>query len=290
VPLAGRTLVERVLRWLQAQGASDVVLNLHARPHTVAASIGDGAHLGLRVRYSWEQPLLGSAGGPRRALPLLDSDVFVIVNGDTLCEIDLAPMIARHLNSGAAVTLGVIPNPAPDRYNIVQIDDADRVTGVVPKGTATAGWHFVGIQVVNADVFASLPDGEPAETVAGIYRPLWTDHVGSVGGWRIDQPFLDVGAPREYLHAALDLSTQGDGNACEAGSLIDPSAQLTRSVVWADATIGAGAELSDCIVVAGASVPAGFRAENAVLLPASFARDGDRVTQTGGLAVFPLSP
>ena len=34
--------------------------------------VGDGAHLGLRVRYSWEQPILGSAGGPRHALPLLD--------------------------------------------------------------------------------------------------------------------------------------------------------------------------------------------------------------------------
>ena len=109
------------------------MLNLHARPDTIAAVVGDGEHLGLRVRYSWEQPLLGSAGGPRRALPLLDSDVIIIVNGDTLCEIDLAPMIARHRDSGAAATLGLIRNPAPDRYNIVQLDGDDRITGVVPN-------------------------------------------------------------------------------------------------------------------------------------------------------------
>jgi len=299
VPLAGLTLVERVLGWLRSQGAHDVVLNLHARPETIAAVIGDGAHLGLRVRYSWEQPLLGSAGGPRRALPLLDSDVFVIVNGDTLCEIDLAPMIARHRDSRAAVTLGLIPNPAPDRYNIVQLDDADRVMGVVPKrpglvpagptSLAEAGWHFVGIQIVNASVFDPLPDGEPTETVAGIYRTLMREQPDVVRGWRIDAPFLDVGTPREYLNAALALSTQTDANACEPGSTIDSSARLTRTVVWTGAAVGADSELSNCIVVTGASVPAGFHVDNAMLLPASSARTGDRITQTDDLVIFPLN-
>src|SRR6185436_7619074 len=90
VPVAGRTLVERVLDWLRREGATDLVLNLHHRPQTIAAVVGDGAHLGVRVRYSWEQPLLGSAGGPRRALELLQASRFIIVNGDTLTNVDLA--------------------------------------------------------------------------------------------------------------------------------------------------------------------------------------------------------
>src|SRR6187455_1818633 len=94
VPVAGRTLIERVLEWLRAQGVTDAVLNLHHRPETLTSIVGDGAHLGLRIRYSWEMPLLGSAGGPRHALPLLDSQTFLIVNGDTLCDVALEPMIA----------------------------------------------------------------------------------------------------------------------------------------------------------------------------------------------------
>src|SRR5687767_5879849 len=70
VPMAGKTLVERVLGWLKAQGVDDIVLNLHHRPETVTAIVGDGGELGLRVRYSWEPALLGSAGGPRLALTL----------------------------------------------------------------------------------------------------------------------------------------------------------------------------------------------------------------------------
>ena len=53
-------------------GVRDLVLNLHHRPASIDARVGDGSDLGVRVRYSWEQPVLGSAGGPRRALPLLD--------------------------------------------------------------------------------------------------------------------------------------------------------------------------------------------------------------------------
>ena len=100
VPLAGRSLIERVLAGLVEQGVADVVLNLSHRPETITGLIGDGAHLGLRVRYSWEQPVLGSAGGPRRALPLVESETFLIVNGDTLSNVPLSPMI------------GVIASPA----------------------------------------------------------------------------------------------------------------------------------------------------------------------------------
>src|SRR5580765_5255060 len=99
VPIGNRTLVEHVLDWLRLQGVTDLVLNLPHRPETITGALGDGAHLGLQVRYSWEDPILGSAGGPRHALPLLERrghDPFLIVNGDTLCRLDLQAMIAAH--------------------------------------------------------------------------------------------------------------------------------------------------------------------------------------------------
>ena len=64
VPVNGEPLVRRILKWLTGHGIRDVVLNLHHRPETIAAVTGDGADLGIRIRYSWEQPVLGSAGGP----------------------------------------------------------------------------------------------------------------------------------------------------------------------------------------------------------------------------------
>src|SRR4051794_5148841 len=70
-PFIGRPLARRILIWLASHGIRHAIVILHHRPETVAAVVGDGSDLGLRVRYSWEQPVLGSAGGPRHALPLL---------------------------------------------------------------------------------------------------------------------------------------------------------------------------------------------------------------------------
>ena len=70
-PVDGEPLARRTIRWLVGHGVRDLVLNLHHKPESIAAVVGDGADLGARVRYSWESPVLGSAGGPRHALPLL---------------------------------------------------------------------------------------------------------------------------------------------------------------------------------------------------------------------------
>jgi NDP-sugar pyrophosphorylase family protein len=284
VPLGDRTLIERVLRWLAAQGVTDAVLNLHHRPETITAITGDGTHLGLRVRYSWEMPLLGSAGGPRHALPLLDAKTFLIINGDTLCDLELAPMIEAHRTSGADVTMAVVPNPAPDRYNGIVLDEAGRVTGFVPRGHAAPSWHFTGVQVAEASVFDALPDGVPAESVHGIYAALTRPGPGGLRGHRVSATFVDVGTPRDYLAAALALTA---GAAIDPGALVAPGARATRSVVWAGAAIGANAVLDECIVT-GVNIPAGFTARRSVLVPASVCQDDDRVPRVGDIACFTI--
>src|SRR6185436_1014447 len=105
VPVNGETLARRVVRWLTSFGIREFVLNLHHLPASITASVGDGSDLGARVRYSWENPVLGSAGGPRHALPLLTDSAdrgsrrFIIVNGDTLTNVNIAAMLAAHLQS-----------------------------------------------------------------------------------------------------------------------------------------------------------------------------------------------
>ena len=111
IPVAGEPLVRRIIAWLASNGVTDLVLNLHHLPETIAAVVGDGSDLGVRVRYSWEQPaVLGSAGGPRQALAILGAETFFIVNGDTLTDVSLRALAAAHDASGALVTLALVPN------------------------------------------------------------------------------------------------------------------------------------------------------------------------------------
>ena len=282
VPLAGRTLIERVLDGLANQGITDVVLNLHHLPETVTAVVGDGAQHGLRVRYSWESPVLGSAGGPRHALPLLDADEFFIVNGDTLCNVDLTALAKAHRASGADVTLAVAPNPAPDRYNALEVDEAGCVVGVVPKGSGRKGWHFVGTQIARASVFDALPDNVPAESVHGLYQGL-LGHKGGIRVFHVSTPFIDVGTPADYLSSAIDLA--GGRSAIDPDARVDASARVTRSIVWPGATVGAGAVLDDCIVT-NVTVPPGFAARRSVLMPINAGRNTDAARDAGGVLAF----
>lgn len=289
VPVAGSTLVERILARLRREGVKDVVLNLHHRPETITAVVGDGAHLGLRVRYSWEQPILGSAGGPRHALPLVDAAEFLIVNGDTLSDFALGPMIDAHRRRQADVTLALVPNPSPRHYNGLVLDADDRITGWSPKGQADGTWHFIGIQVARASVFADLADGVPAETVTGVYLETFRSAPGRIRGFRAPTEFLDVGTPRDYLRTVLRHGPEGaDGSVIETGADIDPSSRLVRSVVWSDARIDCDVSLEDCIVAGAIAVPRGVRATGKVLVPASIARPGDHAKTVDGVAIFPL--
>ena len=265
VPMAGKTLVERVLEWLKREGIEDVVLNLHHRPESITAIMGDGSELGLRVRYSWERVLLGSAGGPKQALrlwPTLTGSC-LIVNGDTLTDLALAPLIEAHRASGARATLAVIRNTRPDHYNGIRANADRTVTEFVARGHMEPTWHFVGIQVVEADVFDRIAPGEPAETVSGLYRDMVREAPGSVMVWPVDAPFLDVGTPADYLAAVFSLA--GSDVVIEGDSKVDPSAVLHRCVVWNGARVAAGARLTDCVVMCGADVAEGTTATGQVL-------------------------
>jgi NDP-sugar pyrophosphorylase family protein len=277
-------LIERVLEGLAQQGITDAVLNLHHLPETVTGIVGDGAQFGLRVRYSWESPVLGSAGGPRHALPLLDADEFFIVNGDTLCDVDLAALAAAHRASGADVTLAVVPNPAPDRYNALDVDDRGVVRGVVLKGSGRPGWHFVGVQIARTSVFDALPDNVPAESVHGVYQGLLGGH-GGVRVFHVTSPFVDVGTPSDYLEGALALA--GGRSAIEPDARVDSSARVTRSIVWPGASVGANAALDDCIVT-NVTVPPGFTARRSILMPVGARRNGDAAREAAGLLVFEI--
>ncbi|MBA3948948.1 MAG: NDP-sugar synthase [Acidobacteria bacterium] len=270
LPVSGQPLVARILRSLAAQGITDAVLNLSHLPHTVTGAVGDGAEFGVRVRYSWEQPVLGSAGGPRHALPLLDAPRFVIVNGDTLTDVPIAEVIAAHERSGADVTMAVVPHPAPGRYGGVRVSEDGRIEAFSGRTEASAAplWHYIGVQVVESRVFADLPDNEPAESVGGVYRELVTR--GRVAAHRSDSRFRDIGRPGDYLDTAFAVA-RDEGHAAgviaEAGAVVEPGAELDRVILWAGSRVDAGARLTNCIV-AGGHVPAGTAAKDSCLVPA----------------------
>ena len=245
LPVAGQPLVHRIIDSLARAGVSDFVLNLHHLPHTITSSVGDGTPLGVRVRYSWEMPVLGSAGGPRRALPLLASSRFLIVNGDTLTDVDVTSVIDAHDQSGALITMALVPNVEPHKYGGVLVDEAGVVTGFTRKGSAERSFHFIGVQVAEAEAFASVPEDTPHESVGALYPDLMRQHRGAVRAHVTEAEFLDIGTPADYLDTCIRLAAR-EGH------------RLTGdSVLWDDVVVDPRARLIRCVVTDGVRVPPG---------------------------------
>jgi mannose-1-phosphate guanylyltransferase len=271
LPVAGESLIRRILRWLRESGLTSVVLNLHHRPETIAREVGDGGDLGLAVRYSWEHPLLGSAGGPRKALPLLDAARFLLVNGDTITNVNLSALRAEHERSQALVTMALIPNPAPEKYGGVKVGDEGWIEGFAAPGASGAPYHFIGAQMVEARVFADLESGIPANSVGGLYSQLLARDRRTLRAFVSNATFQDIGTPADYLATSLAIAAleqRGGTIPPGPGSIVDPTARLIRSIVWNDAVIGPGSELTECIVADGVRVPPRSRLERMVLTPA----------------------
>ena len=290
LPVAGVPLAGRILQWLSASGVPSAVLNLHHLPATITAAIGDGQAFGLPVRYSWEPIVLGSAGGPLRALPLLAASQFFIVNGDTLTDLDLAALAADHLASGARVTMALIANPHPRHYGGVTVDQAGCVTGFTRRGPDNRGWHFIGVQAVNADVFAGMAPDQPAETVSGIYRALMRQEPGSLRAFISHATFRDIGTPADYLDTCLAIAAiEGRDDAlAEPGTLRGPGARITRSVLWDDVHVGGGAVLDACVVGSGVRIPDGARFDRRVILTDAGRTPEGSEQVVGGLLISPI--
>jgi mannose-1-phosphate guanylyltransferase len=273
VPVAGTPLIRRIIKWLAASGVTDQVLNLHHLPATLTSVVGDGRDLGARVRYSWESPrILGSAGGPRQALPLIEAERFFLVNGDTLTDVNLEELARAHAEAGALVTLALVPNTEPQKYGGVELDagrPAGRVVGFPRRGPGAARTgHFIGVQVVEAEAFRGLAQGEAMSTIPDLYDRLLRERPGSVRGVLTDAHFWDVGTAADYLRTSLAFTEREglEAVSCGQGVRIDPTARVTHSVLWDDIDVGPRCRLDECIVGDGVRVPAGRSYKRSVLV------------------------
>jgi len=278
IPVAGEPMIRRIIRTLVAQGIDDLVLNLHHLPATLTSVVGDGRDLGARVRYSWEPVILGSAGGPRLARPIVGGGTFWIVNGDTLSDVSFAALAARHAAASARVTLALVPNREFARYGGVHLDGDGRVTRFTPRGPSSEGsHHYIGVQLVDGAVFDPVQPGDVASSIGGIYDALLATAPGAVRGFVSDATFFDVGTVDDYRRtdAAFRIARSSAEHATDPtpavsrGTTIDPSARVTRSILWDDVQVGAGTTLDECIVTDGVVVPAGMAHARSVLMRGS---------------------
>lgn len=157
IEAGGKSLIAWHIERLVALGICDIVINHAWLGDRIEEALGDGGRHGARIVYSREgMPPLETAGGVRRALPLLGDAPFLLVNGDIWSDFDFAglPGVRSALPANVDAHLVLVPNPDFHPRGDFHLDGQGhvRVEGE-PRHT------FAGISVLRPQMFAHLPDG-----------------------------------------------------------------------------------------------------------------------------------
>lgn len=186
----GHALVEYHLHALAQAGFQEIVINMAWLGARIREALGGGERYGLSIRYSDEgAAALGTGGGLHRALPLLGSEPFLVVNGDIWSD---QPLAGLRLPAGALAHLVLADNPAHHPAGDFALDVAGRVHGGQPRLT------YTGLAIMDPVLFAGCAPGEFP------LRPLFDRALaaGRLTGERHAGTWLDVGTPARL--AALD--------------------------------------------------------------------------------------
>lgn len=217
IEVGGQPLIAYPLALVRAAGISDVVINLHHLGGQIREALGDGTRYGVSIRYSEEDPILDTGGGIKRAQGLLGDTRFVVLNSDTICDVDLRAVVAWHMAHGALATMVLRPDrEAETRYGAIEIDSAARIRRFLgrPRDVAEplTPLMFAGIHVFEPEVFAFMEDGRfginvvtyPRLLAAG--RPLY--------GYRFDGYWRVLDTHAGLAEGRWELAT---GNPLAAG-------------------------------------------------------------------------
>jgi mannose-1-phosphate guanylyltransferase len=260
LPVCGIPILEYGIANLVAHGVRDLVVNTHHRADVLRDALGDGARFGARIQYSHEPTILGTGGGLKKALPLLDpggrDEPFVSVNGKLIFDLDFTALFDAYRSAGDVLGMMVVRRvPDAKAWGAVDVRFDERGPHVV--NVLGDGDHmFCGVHVTRPSVMARLPDGE-SDSIRQGYLP-WMHAGERVAAFEHDEGyFAEHSTPERYLDSNWALLTgtklrnpPGELTGVDPSAKVDATAKLVGPVrVCAGATIGPGITVGPNVVV-----------------------------------------
>ena len=203
VPISNKPLLEHLIYYLKQAGFKEFVINLHHHPEIIKGYFQDGSAFGVKIDYSMEKEILGTAGGIKAAEPFLKDDLFFVINSDIAFELDFANVIKFHKKNNALVTMVVREGKDVEKYGVIGLDSSCRVRRFLDLSDETRTetlkkTMFTGIALFDPSVLKEFPDQGYCDVTKDIYPKLLTDDL-PIFGYVTDKYWIDMGNPEKYL-------------------------------------------------------------------------------------------
>jgi NDP-sugar pyrophosphorylase family protein len=194
-PINGRPFLEYLLQWLRRQVLTRVVLCVGYRHELIEDYFGDGSVLGMQISYSVEEKPLGTGGALANARAYLGSP-FLVMNGDTFFDADLAPLLAAHMADDVPATMSLVSVPDTTRYGAVALDAGSYITHFIEKGSSGPGQINAGVYALSSSVFDYFPPRLPISLEKDVFTRLAQQH--QLRGCLLHGYHIDIGTPESF--------------------------------------------------------------------------------------------
>ncbi|MCX5886187.1 MAG: NDP-sugar synthase, partial [Proteobacteria bacterium] len=278
-PILGTPLLELIVSHLRDGGVEKIAVNTHHFPQAIKTFLAHQSHFSSQISISHEQEILGTGGAIGQLKYFFqDENCFILYNGDILTNLELKPVLKKHLEERPLITMILHHYPPANNVIINQerdIIDLRGVLGVSPESPNQC-LAYTGISIVSRELVEYCPDKSFADLIEILLNIILSKR-GKIRGFIVNNHYWqDIGTIEDYYRVHRDILLgkkaafkglpslsaaiyQGKGTIIEAGvtmkgfcsigsnCLIRKGAQLENCIIWDHTEVEENEHLKDCI-------------------------------------------
>ncbi len=213
--IAGKPVLEREICCLRDQGYRNIIITIGHLGNKIIDYFEDGAKFGVSIEYYVEEQPMGNAGALFKIAGSLDEDSddsFLLLNGDSIFDVDFGRMVDFHRRNDALATILVHPNSHPYDSGLVITDDSGKVKSWLTKederplyyeNLVNSGVHVISKQLL-CNVTTTLSQKDKVDLDRDILRP--TIQSGRIYAYKSTEYVKDMGTPERYDTVCFDYT------------------------------------------------------------------------------------
>ena len=131
LPIMKKPLLEYIINYLKTNGIDEIGINLHYKPEIIEKYFSDGASLGIKITYTYEKELLGTAGALIQFEDFIRDNDFLVIYGDIITDQNLKPLFDLHKKNRSFATLLIHKNLKSNSF--LEINKHNRIISFIER-------------------------------------------------------------------------------------------------------------------------------------------------------------
>lgn len=207
IEICGKPVLEHEIECLRNQGFTDIIITVSHLGNIIMDNFGDGNRFDVHIEYFFEETPLGNAGALFKLKDKLHDD-FLLLNADSIFDINFNKFVAFHKKCGGLATLFTHPNSHPYDSGLIVTDSSNIIVNWLTKEDARPEYYNncvnAGLHVLSPALLEQEIKTEKVDLDRQILKPL--AGTGKMFSYRSPEYVKDMGTPDRYESVCRDFA------------------------------------------------------------------------------------